>query len=66
MLCSCAATTQKFANCESFKSYSEVTWDATLRSYFYLFHVAAKLFTSFIETETESGCSGMNFDAAFN
>lgn len=34
--------------------------------FFYLFDVAAKLFTSFTTRETESGCSGMNFDAAFN
>lgn len=36
---------------------------------FYLFDVAAKLFTSFTtkgEREMASGCSGMNFDAAFN
>lgn len=34
--------------------------------FFYLFDVAAKLFTSFTTREMESGCSGMNFDAAFN
>lgn len=32
MLCSCAAT-QKFAISESFKSYSESTWDATKHSF---------------------------------
>lgn len=53
MLCSCATTTQKFANSESFKSYSESTWDATNRSFLLFIRCSSEIVYKFHDERGE-------------